>query len=160
MVNEALGGQKADLIFAFAAGYAGAEFDLAMPKISELTGCENVAGVSCVSLIAGEHEYENQSGISLWAARFEDAKVLPFHLEFNTHGGEQFFAGWPDQSAEMWADDPVLFFLTEPFSFPVDALLLRIGEDHPNIKAFGGVADGDIAGCAVAPSAGVRLHRQ
>ena len=142
MVNEALGGQKADLIFAFAAGYAGAEFDLAMPKISELTGCENVAGVSCVSLIAGEHEYENQSGISLWAARFEDAKVLPFHLEFNTHGGEQFFAGWPDQSAEMWADDPVLFFLTEPFSFPVDALLLRIGEDHPNIKAFGGVADG------------------
>lgn len=142
LVNEALGGQKADLIFAFCAGYAGAEFDLAMPKISDLTGCENVVGVSCVSLISGTQEFENQSGICLWAARFEDAKVLPFHLEFNTHAGEQFFAGWPDQSEAMWAQDPALFFLTEPFSFPIDALLVRIGEDHPNIRAFGGVADG------------------
>jgi len=142
MVNEALGGQKADLIFAFSAGYAGAEFDLAMPKISDLTGCENVVGVSCVSLISGTQEFENQSGICLWAARLEDAKVLPFHLEFNTHAGEQFFAGWPDESEAMWEQDPALFFLTDPFSFPIDALLVRIGEDHPNIKAFGGVADG------------------
>ena len=33
LVNEALGGQKADLIFAFCAGYAGAEFDLALSLI-------------------------------------------------------------------------------------------------------------------------------
>ena len=42
----------------------------------------------------------------------------------------------------MWQQKPALFFLTDPFSFPIDALLVRIGEDHPNIKAFGGVADG------------------
>ncbi len=142
MVNEALGGKNADLIFAFAAGYAGAEFDLAMPKVAELTGCENVAGVSCVSLISEDQEFENQAGICLWAARFEDANVLPFHLEFDTRAGEQFFAGWPDESEAMWSADPSLFFLTEPFSFPIDALLGRINEDHPNIKAFGGVADG------------------
>lgn len=142
LVNEALGGQTADLIFAFCAGYAGVEFDLAMPKIAELTGCENVVGVSCVSLISGAEEFENQSGISLWAASFQDATVLPFHLGFSTHAGEQFFAGWPDESEAMWEHDPALFFLTDPFSFPIDALLVRIGEDHPNIKAFGGVADG------------------
>ncbi len=142
MLNEALGGEKPDLIFAFSAGYAGAEFDLAMPKISDLTGCENVVGVSCVSLISGNQEFENQSGICLWAARFEDAQVLPFHLEFNTHAGEQFFAGWPEESESLWDQDPALFFLTDPYSFPVDALLVRIGEDHPNTKVFGGVADG------------------
>ncbi len=142
MLNEALGGKNADLIFAFAAGYAGAEFDLAMPKIADLTGCKNVVGISCVSLIAGAQELERQSGVSLWAASFEHANVLPFHLTFSTHTREQFFAGWPDRSEAMWDENPTLFFLSEPFSFPIDALLLRIGEDHPGIQAFGGIADG------------------
>jgi small ligand-binding sensory domain FIST len=42
----------------------------------------------------------------------------------------------------MWQQDPALFFLTDPFSFPIDALLARISDDHPGVKAFGGVADG------------------
>ena len=142
LINEAFNGEPADLIFAFAANYAGAEFDLALPKVAQLTDCENVVGLSCSSFVSGDRELENQSGVCLWAARFEQATVSTFHLDFNARGEEHFFSGWPESIDEIWQQNPTLFLLTDPFSFPVDVLLDRLGEDRPGTNIFGGVADG------------------
>lgn len=142
MVRDQLSGETPDLIMAFAAGYSQEDFDSHMPRIAELTQCEQVVGVNCRSTISGEEELEGQTSLVLWAAKFSDAKIHSFHLQFISRVGESGFHGWPDDLDESLPSDAVCLMLSDPFSFPADVLLNQMNEQCPGVPIFGGAADG------------------
>src|SRR5690606_3234827 len=41
-----------------------------------------------------------------------------------------------------WPQGSVLITLADPFSFPADAMLERLNEDHPGVPVLGGMASG------------------
>ncbi len=92
-------------------------------------------GATAVSVVGGPREIERGPAVSLWAGHTGD--VVPFHLSVvNTPDGPT-FTGWPDTIP----DDPTaLLLLADPFSFPVDALLERLGQDRPGLAVVGGLA--------------------
>ncbi len=64
------------------------------------------------------------------------------HLEFQRTPEGGSFVGWPDELPASWPAGSALLMLGEPFSFPADALLERLGEDQPGIPVLGGMASG------------------
>ncbi|HWB01040.1 MAG TPA: FIST N-terminal domain-containing protein [Pirellulales bacterium] len=101
-----------------------------------LLGCtgESIAGVG--------REIEQSPAISLWAARLPGVTVLPMHLDFQRTPEGGSFTGWPDELPAQWPAGAALIMLAEPFSFPADTLLERLGEDQPHVPIVGGMASG------------------
>ncbi len=92
-------------------------------------------GVTAVSVVGGPHEVERGPAVSLWAGH--TGAVTPFHLSVVSTPDGPTFTGWPDVIPD---DSPALLLLTDPFSFPVDALLERLGHDRPGLAVVGGLA--------------------
>ena len=50
-------------------------------------------------------------------------------------------SGWPNRIDAGAADAPhTLLLLADPFTFPVEAFLARLGEDRPGLQVIGGMA--------------------
>jgi len=92
-------------------------------------------GATAVSVVGGPHEVERGPAVSLWAGH--TGAVTPFHLNVVSTPDGPTFTGWPDVIPD---DSPALLLLTDPFSFPVDALLDRLGQDQPGLAVVGGLA--------------------
>jgi len=92
-------------------------------------------GVTAVSVVGGPHEVERGPAVSLWAGH--TGPVTPFHLNVVSTPDGPTFTGWPDVIPD---DSPAMLLLADPFSFPADALLDRLGEDRPGLAVVGGLA--------------------
>ncbi|MGI9022991.1 MAG: FIST signal transduction protein, partial [Acidimicrobiales bacterium] len=98
-------------------------------------GPGTLLGATAVSVVGGPREVERGPAVSLWAGH--TGPVTPFHLTVVPTPDGPTFTGWPDDIP----DDPsALLLLTDPFSFPVDALLERLGQDRPGLAVVGGLA--------------------
>ena len=129
-----------DLVVAFVAGFTSDEFEQHMPALQSLTGATTVIACSAQAMISGSIEFEDQSGIALWAAHLPNAEIVPMHLEFERAPDGGAIVGWADEMDGAWPDDSTLLALAEPFQFPMDALLERMNEDRPAIPIVGGMA--------------------
>jgi small ligand-binding sensory domain FIST len=52
------------------------------------------------------------------------------------------FVGWPEGLDEAWPAAGGVVLLADPFSFPVDAFITRLQEEHPGAPIVGGMASG------------------
>ena len=50
------------------------------------------------------------------------------------------FVGWPAGLREGWPEGAGMILVADPFSFPVDAFLSRMEQDHPGVPIVGGMA--------------------
>lgn len=102
-------------------------------------------GASGEAIVGRRQEIEEGPAISAWAARLPEVDLVPMHLEFQhtPEGGS--FVGWPDALSDKWPADAKLLLIGEPFTFPADALLERLAEDHAELPVFGGMASGGSA---------------
>ncbi|MDQ6799021.1 MAG: hypothetical protein M3011_13570 [Actinomycetota bacterium] len=136
-VLEALGdtGQPPDLALLFVtAPHVAAMADVAAAVTATLAPV-TLLGATAVSVVGGPHEVERGPAVSLWAGY--TGAVTPFHLSVVSTPDGPTFTGWPDLIPD---DSPALLLLTDPFSFAVDALLDRLGEDRPGLAVVGGMA--------------------
>jgi small ligand-binding sensory domain FIST len=92
-------------------------------------------GCAAVAVVGGGREVERAPAVSLWAGR--TGPLRPFHLTVAATPDGQSFTGWPD---EIPADASALLLLADPFTFPADALLQRLGQDRPGLPIVGGLA--------------------
>ncbi|HUQ62372.1 MAG TPA: FIST N-terminal domain-containing protein [Acidimicrobiales bacterium] len=92
-------------------------------------------GCAAVSIVGGGREVERGPGVSLWAGY--TGALTPFHLTVAATPDGQTFTGWPDDIPE---DPSALLLLADPFTFPADQLLVRLGEDRPGLPVVGGLA--------------------
>ncbi len=92
-------------------------------------------GCAAVSVVGGGREVEQTPAVALWAGM--TGPVTPFHLTVRDTPDGTAVTGWPDTIP----DDPsALLLLPDPFSFPVDPFLERLGQDQPGLQVVGGMA--------------------
>ena len=131
-----------DLAVVFVSSSYGTSIRPAMEGLSEMLQIPVVIGSTAEGVLAGEIEYESGPVAAVWLARLPGATILPCALEYSqtTDGG--MFVGWPAELERDWPDNAAMLLLADPFSFPVDALIKRLEEDHPNVPIIGGMASG------------------
>jgi small ligand-binding sensory domain FIST len=95
--------------------------------------------LGCVaeSVVGGAREVEQGAAISLWAGHTGPVSAIHLRLQRTPDGDT--IVGWPEVGND---DSPGLLLLADPFTFPVDAFLGRLGDDRPGLAVIGGLASG------------------
>lgn len=143
-----LGGaaREADLAVVFASSGYGADVRPAFEGLADMVGARTVIGTTAETVLCGGTEYEAGPAVAVWLARMPAATLVPVSIEHVRTPDGGMFAGWPpatDAGAAVdWPANPTLLLLADPFSFPVEAFLARVAQDHPGLPIVGGMASG------------------
>ena len=138
-VLDALGpdAPQPDLALLFVtAPHAGAVEDIAAAVRATLQPAA-LLGCTAESVVGGRREVEQQPAITLWAGH--TGPVAPFSLELRRTPDGETLVGWPEGGND---DSAGLLLLADPFTFPADAFLTRLGDDRPGLPVIGGLASG------------------
>ena len=135
-------GPPADLAVVFVSAAYGGDIRPALEGLSEATAARTTLATTAEGVLAGATEYEDGPAVVVWLARLPGATIVPLSLEYSQTPDGGTFAGWPQELDGTWPDSASLLLLADPFSFPVDALIKRMAEDHPGVPIVGGMASG------------------
>ena len=143
-----LAGAATDLAVVFAAAPNLAHAEEGLAAVEERLRPKAVIGCGAQGVIAGGRELET-GGVAVWAGSLPGATVRPFHLDVHDAGeGEIAVAGLPGL-----AGAEAVILLADPYTFPVEPLLDRLGADHPGLPVIGGLAS-----AGAAPGEGALIH--
>jgi small ligand-binding sensory domain FIST len=143
-ILEQLDGERPDVLVCFASPHLVGAFDEVTAALRRLLEPGVLLGATTAAVIGGGHEAEEVPALSAWAARLE-GDVVPVGLEMvqtadgPAVGRERFVTGWPGEHPATAAAHTLLL-LADPFTFPVEAFLGRLGEDRPGLQVIGGMA--------------------
>jgi small ligand-binding sensory domain FIST len=101
--------------------------------------------IGCIgeAIVANDQEIEQQPALCVWLARWSRTVVMkPFHMELEDTAEGHSLLGWPDDLGELDPARSAILLLGDPFSFPVDAFLHQINENHRGLRVLGGMASG------------------
>jgi len=136
-------GETLDLAVAFISPHYEDSYDRVADLMAETLGAKHVFGCSGGGVIGNGVEVEQRAGVSITAAVLPNVNVRPFHLEGDL---------LPDMDAgpDKWADlvgvqadqDPHFVMLADPYSFPVQDLLMGMDFAFPRAAKIGGLASG------------------
>ena len=135
-------GGGADVAVVFVSAGYGEAIRPAMEGLSEVLGARTVIATTAEALLAADVEFESGPAVAVWLARLPGASVVPFALEYTQTPDGGMFVGWPSALDGIWPDNAAIVLFADPFSFPVDALIKRVEEDHPGVPIVGGMASG------------------
>ena len=134
---RSLAGAPVDLAFVFLSpAHLDAAEEAADAVRAEL---EPVTFLGCVAegVLGRERELEEGPGAVVWAASLPGARVEPFHAVALETEDEIGLAGIPELEGAA-----LVAVLVDPFTFPAQALLATLNEEHPGLPLVGGVAVG------------------
>ena len=145
-------GARADLaVVFFSRHHARHAADIAA-AIQQRLRPDAVFGCIAESVIGNEHEIEGRPALSLWLAKWaRPVAIHPFHLTPERTADGPSLMGWPDALLAAGDSTPhepnavrrcAVLLLGDPFTFPTDQFLARLGEDVPNVPVLGGMASG------------------
>lgn len=135
-------GAAPDLALLFASADFAPQMDRIGDEVSTILQTEALLGCTGESIVGNEREIEGGPAVALWLAHLPGAVVEPMQLQFQRHSEGGAFVGWPDHFAQPWPAESALLLLGDPYSFPADALLERMNEEHPGVPILGGMASG------------------
>lgn len=138
-------GASVDLAFAFVSAEHRADMPALAAALHAELGTDALVGCTAESIACNGREYEEASGLALWAAHLPGVCVTPMHLEFAATPEGGVLVGWPDELPDEWPSGAALLLLGEPFSFPADVLLAQLNESQPGAPVVGGMASGGSA---------------
>jgi small ligand-binding sensory domain FIST len=134
--RDALGGRPCDLAVVFAAGAHLAAPEATLEGVHEALGPEELVGCGAAGVIGEMREVEEGTAVSVWAAALDGGSATPFHAEVETLGeGEGVLSGLPDLGGAAGA-----LLLSDPFTFPTDAVLRELSAAAPMLPLLGGLA--------------------
>ncbi|MEM9465329.1 MAG: FIST C-terminal domain-containing protein [Actinomycetota bacterium] len=128
-------GEAPDVALVFVAGHPAGSVDDIADAIRTLLQPGVLAGSSAVAVIGGDLEAEDGPAISLWAGRVGPAEAVRLETIRAPEGTA--VVGMPDDAAD---GARTLILLSDPFSFPVDALTRAANDQYPHLRIVGGVA--------------------
>jgi small ligand-binding sensory domain FIST len=135
-------GGTADVAVAFVSARYGDAIRPALEGLGDAIGAAVVIAATAEAVLADGVEYETEPAVTVWMARMAGATIIPFSLEYAQTPDGGMFAGWPPDLDGPWPDEAAVVLLADPFSFPVDAFIKRMEEDHPGVPIVGGMASG------------------
>jgi small ligand-binding sensory domain FIST len=137
-----LGSARCDLVVLFASGEVLGAPELVLEAVHELLRPEALIGCGAGGVIGHGREIENGTAVSVWAASFGDGTASSFHAAVEEiEEGTGALTGMADLTG---ADGAVL--LTDPVTFPTDAVLRFLSESTPMLPLLGGLASGRTLG--------------
>lgn len=139
-VQRQLDGEHPHLLLFFVTHHHGRALEGLSGRLREALGADLVVGCTGTSVVGGDREVERQPALALWAAHLPgtSVKAQQISVERDVHGGFTFGPRLP-------VGDPArtsMVLLADPFSFPVQAYLPRLAEEHPGVPVVGGLASG------------------
>ena len=143
-----LGGAPADLVVVFAGQDNLDHAEEGLAAVADRLGDGALIGCGAQGVVADGQEIE-AGGVAVWAASFGTGGTAEtFHLEALQAGDSVAVAGMP-----MLEDSDAILLLSDPYSFPVEALLAQLAVDNPGLPVIGGVAS-----AGGGPGLGVLMH--
>lgn len=142
-IKNSIRDEALDLAVAFVSPQYEQSYDRVSHILAETLGSKHSLGCSGGGVIGNGLEVEQRAGLSITAAALPDVVIRPFHLE----SGQL-----PDMDAgpDKWEDlmgvgqdkDPHFVMLADPYSFPVNELLVGLDYAFPKSTKIGGLASG------------------
>ena len=142
-IKSCVGDADLDLAVAFISPHYEDSYDRVADLMAESLGAKHVFGCSGGGVIGNGIEIEQRPGISVTAAVLPNVDIRPAHLQVD---------GLPDLDAspDKWVDlfgvapdrDPHFVMLADPYSFPVQNLLMGMDYAYPRATKIGGLASG------------------
>jgi len=114
----------------------------AMETMRESVAAGCLVGGTVEGVIACGREQEAGPAVAVWLGRFPGATITPFAIEHARTPDGGLFSGWPPAIENAWPPDATVILLADPFSFPVEPFIDRLGEDHPGVPVVGGMLSG------------------
>ena len=138
-----LGDEEPDLAVIFASPHHQSGYDDLVPMIRKLLPSARAFGCSGGGIIGNGEEVEQRAGLSITAAVLPDVEIVEFHLDGDS---------LPDLDAgpDTWealvnvtdSQDPQFVVLADPYSFPVQNLILGLDFAFSRAAKIGGLASG------------------
>jgi small ligand-binding sensory domain FIST len=132
---EALGGAPADLALVFASGSHLVAPEATLEGVHAELAPRALIGCGAGGVLGRGRELEQGTALAVWAANFDDGEVTPFHATVMGDEPEYQLAGLPSLEASSG-----VLLLSDPYSFPTDAVLDAIAEQSPAVSVLGGIA--------------------
>ncbi len=131
------------LAVAFVSPHYQADYARVGPLLSELLGAAHTFGCSGGGIIGAGMEVEQRPALSVTAATLPGVDIEAFHLDGDNL--PDLDAG-PDKWRELVnvseAQEPQFVLLADPFSFPVQNLIMGLDFAFPQAAKIGGLASG------------------
>ena len=128
-------GEAPDVAIVFVSGHEPASLTDIADAIRTLLSPRVLLGTTAVAVIGGDLEAEDGPAISLWAGRVGAAEAGRLETLRAPEGTA--VVGMPDAAAD---GARTLILLSDPFTFPADALARAANEQYPHLRIVGGVA--------------------
>jgi small ligand-binding sensory domain FIST len=136
-------GEAPHLVVAFVSPHYQPDYGRAGPMLSELLGAEHTFGCSGGGIIGAGLEVEQRPALSITAAALPGVNIEAFHLD-----GDKLpdLDAGPDKWRELVGvaegQEPQFVLLADPFSFPVQNLIMGLDFAFPKAAKIGGLASG------------------
>ncbi|MCA9175898.1 MAG: FIST C-terminal domain-containing protein [Planctomycetales bacterium] len=140
-IGESLGRPVDLLVVFFSSDYVG-QIESLSAELQRQLQPRVMLGAQGEAIVGRGEEIEERPALSVWAASLPGVPLHSMHLRWERTPDGGVFSGWPADLAESWPDEASLIVLGDPFSFPADALLERMAEDHADCVVAGGMASG------------------
>jgi small ligand-binding sensory domain FIST len=133
-----LGGAPADLAVVFASGSHLVAPEAMLEGIHAVLSPESLVGCGAGGVLGSGRELESGTALVVWAAAFGDGgAATAFHATLTEDESEHRLVGIPDLDASSG-----MLMLSDPYSFPTDAVLESLAEHAPTVPVLGGLASG------------------
>ena len=133
---EGLAGETADLALVFASTHHAGTLERVAREARSRGVARRLIGCTGESIVGDDREVEEGPALSAWAASLPGVDLAFHRLSFE--GGE--LRGWGADPADGRPTPSTLLLLGDPFSFPPDQALGRLGELSPGVRVVGGMA--------------------
>jgi small ligand-binding sensory domain FIST len=134
-----LDGLRPALAVLFASVHFADAAEALVAAVAVQTGGVPLIGCVAAGVVGGSREVESDPAVSLWLAA-DVGPVETFGMEFVRTASGGAFGGYrfePDGAG-------LYLMLTDPFTFPVEALLAHLNERAPGSAVMGGIASGGL----------------
>lgn len=136
------GGAPADVGIVFVSAAYGPVIRPVLETLADLVSATTLIGATAEGVLGDGEEFERVPAVVVWLARLPGAWIRTVSLDYRQTPDGGMFVGWPDDLEGECPANAAVILLADPFSFPVDAFIARLAEEHPGMPIIGGMASG------------------
>ena len=133
--GDGLDGAPADLVVVFASGAHLAAPEATLEAIHGRLSPGALVGCGAGGVLAAGRELETGTAVAVWAAALDGGAARPFRATVTERDGMGVLEGLPG-----FAADAGVILLSDPYSFPTDAVLDGLARDAPGVAVLGGLS--------------------
>lgn len=133
--GKALGGTPADLALVFASGSHLVAPEATLEGVHAALAPRALIGCGAGGVLGQGRELEQGTAVAVWAAVFDEGEATPFHASVVGEEPEYQVVGLPSLE-----NSSGVLLLSDPYSFPTDAVLDAIAVQSPAVPVLGGIA--------------------